>query len=321
MAEHENVNLVGREDGELEMTEHPSPQGPRGLSGWSLAPRSLSEAKHYAKMIAGSDMVPQAYRNKPANVLVAVQMGAEVGLKPLQALQHIAVINGKPSLYGDGLIALCLQHPDCEDIRETFDAATNTASCQVKRRGHQWYETTFSEADAKSAGLWGKSGPWKQYPKRMLALRARGFALRNKFADALAGMGVAEELSDIPVHEARIETPAPPPQSRTAALSARLQSNELSTEVSEADEVALHEPIEGEVVPDQATEPAPAVTGDQDGEVSEELHAVLIELKMASVPDDLKRCSELVNSLEDPAEKRQAGKALAETAMRVASND
>jgi hypothetical protein len=51
-------------------------------------------------------------------------------------------------------------------------------------------------ADAKAAGLWAKGGPWTQYPKRMLAMRARGFALRNAFADVLRGLVTAEEAGD-----------------------------------------------------------------------------------------------------------------------------
>ena len=61
--------------------------------------------------------------------------------------------------------------------------------------------TTFSEQDAKVAGLWGKSGPWKQYPKRMLQMRARGFNLRDNFADILGGLITAEEARDMPEAE------------------------------------------------------------------------------------------------------------------------
>ncbi len=54
----------------------------------------------------------------------------------------------------------------------------------------------ISKEDAKKAGLWGKAGPWSQYPKRMLQMRARSFALRDKFADALSGLIMAEEAQD-----------------------------------------------------------------------------------------------------------------------------
>jgi hypothetical protein len=72
--------------------------------------------------------------------------------------------------------------------------------CEAKRRGYPAPTVVrFSMADAKRAGLAGKAGPWTQYPGRMLTLRARGFALRNAFADALRGLITAEEAQDYPV--------------------------------------------------------------------------------------------------------------------------
>jgi hypothetical protein len=77
-------------------------------------------------------------------------------------------------------------------------------------------EATFSVADAKRAKLWGKSGPWTQYPKRMLAMRARGFAIRDAFPDAMRGMITAEEAQDYPTKSAPrdvtpVEDPKPEP--------------------------------------------------------------------------------------------------------------
>jgi len=170
-----------------------------------LTPSNLKEAIEYATIIANSAMVPKPYQNKPGDILVAVQMGAELGLKPIQALQNIAVINGRPSIYGDALLALVQAHPSFEDIKESFDEKTNTAICTVKRKNQSEYTVSFSAEDSKKAGLWGKSGPWTQYPKRMLQLRARGFALRDKFADALGGLITAEEARDYPSDGAKID--------------------------------------------------------------------------------------------------------------------
>jgi hypothetical protein len=173
-------------------------------STFSLVPRSLAEAMEFSKILAQSDLVPKDYRNKPGNVLVAIQMGAEVGLAPMQAVQSIAVINGRPSLWGDGLLALVQGHGDCEDVIETDDG--ETATCIVKRRGRADTTATFSMADARNAGLAG-GNVWKSYPKRMRQMRARGFALRDAFADVLKGLNLAEEQRDIV--EARAEVKAP----------------------------------------------------------------------------------------------------------------
>jgi len=128
------------------------------------------------------------------DIMIAVQHGLEVGLSPMSALQNIAVVNGKPCIYGDAALALCCSHPAFLDIEETVEG--NTATCIVKRRDRSPVVRKFSEADAKKAGLWGKQGPWSSYPARMLQMRARSWALRDAFPDALKGLGVAEEVRD-----------------------------------------------------------------------------------------------------------------------------
>ena len=167
--------------------------------GFALAPQNMAEAMDMATMLSRSGMVPGAYKGKPEDTLVAMMLGAELGLNPIQSLQNIAVINGKPSIYGDALAALVQNHPAFGGMEESFDENTMTASCTVWRRGGTKHTQTFSKADATKAGLWGKAGPWKLYDKRMLQMRARGFALRSQFADALAGLITREEAEDMPV--------------------------------------------------------------------------------------------------------------------------
>ncbi len=166
-----------------------------------LALASMDDAYRFAKMVASSEFSPKDFRGKPESCLLAIQAGSEVGLSPMQSLQSIAVINGRPSIWGDAAMALVQASPVCEYVREYVegDGDNLVAVCEAKRRGYPAPTVVrFSVADAKKAGLWGKSGPWQQYPARMLALRARGFALRNAFADALRGLVTAEEAMDYP---------------------------------------------------------------------------------------------------------------------------
>jgi hypothetical protein len=157
-------------------------------------------------------------------VLVAIQWGREVGLGPLQALQNIAVINGRPSIWGDAALALVRGHPDCASVQEGAEGEGDARHgwCEVTRRGEQPQRRTFSIADAKRAGLWGKSGPWTQYPDRMLQLRARGFAIRDVFPDALRGVLTREEAEDTPPEPRHVENlaaavaPAPAPAASPA---------------------------------------------------------------------------------------------------------
>ena len=185
--------------------------------GFALQPQNLDQAMQMAGMLANSQMVPKSYQNKPNDTLVAMMMGAEIGLNPIQALQNIAVINGKPAIYGDALLALVQSHPKFGGQEEGFDESTMTATCTVWRKGEdQKHTVVFSKLDAEKAGLWGKSGPWSQYPKRMLMWRARGYALRDKFADALGGLITVEEAQDIPAE--RDITPTRQAESAPVAL-------------------------------------------------------------------------------------------------------
>lgn len=184
------------------------------LKPFSLVPTNLQEAVHYARMISNSSFVPAQFRGKPEDILVAVQWGAELGLPPLQSLQNIAVINGRPTLWGDAALAVVQQHQDYEWIKEFVeedDKGNVTAVCMIKRAGHETHRSEFSLEMAKKAGLLGRQGPWTQYPKRMLQMRARGFALRDIFADALRGLITREEAMDYKIVEAVVPEESSPP--------------------------------------------------------------------------------------------------------------
>lgn len=167
----------------------------RPSNQFDLSPQTFEQALTFSNYLAESDLVPKDFKGKPGNCLIAMQWGSELGLKPLQSLQNLAVINGRPALWGDAVIALVLASPVCEYVTEDDDG--KTAYCRVKRKGAPEQVRTFSVEDAQKAGLSGKQGPWTQYPKRMRQMRARAFALRDVFPDVLRGLPVAEELEDM----------------------------------------------------------------------------------------------------------------------------
>jgi len=140
-------------------------------SNQGFAPVTLDEAMRFSDMLAKSQMVPKAYQGKPEDVLVAVQWGRELGLAPLQALQNIACINGKPSVYGDAAMALVQASSVCENIEEFFeneDTSAMVAVCIARRKGRTPVTVKFSIDDAKRAGLWGLC------PERCLPRRFKG---------------------------------------------------------------------------------------------------------------------------------------------------
>ena len=192
-----------------------------------LALATFDDAFRFASMVAKSDFAPKDFKGKPESCLLAIQHGAEIGLSPMQSLQNIACINGRPAIWGDAALAVVMASAVCEYVREHLegDGDAAVAICEAKRRGYEKPTVSrFSMQDAKRAGLAGKSGPWTQYPRRMLQLRARGFALRDAFPDVLKGLVTAEEAQDYPVtpprsvdagsgitvhHVASFEPPAP----------------------------------------------------------------------------------------------------------------
>lgn len=189
-----------------------------GAAPQALVPTTFEGVFRMAQVIAVSGMAPKGM-DTPEACTVAIMNGLEIGLTPMQAVQSIAVVNGRPTVWGDAAKALCLGSPMCEDIIETISGTGDNmvARCEARRKGKSPSVGEFSVAKAKKASLWGKSGPWTQYPERMLQLRARAFALRDAFPDVLRGVAIREELED--VAEFRDVTPPAPPAPPAAQIS------------------------------------------------------------------------------------------------------
>lgn len=179
--------------------------------GFSLQPRNLKEALKICEYLASSSLVPKQYQGNPQDVLVAINWGQEVGLKPLQSLNSVAVVNGTPSMYGAAPLALARQHPDFEWILEDNEAFAyardnvkgwehlkdknpdDTSICIIKRSGEPPVVREFSKEDVKTAGL---GNVHKSYPKDMRKYRARSRALEASFGDVLKGIHQAEIVEE-----------------------------------------------------------------------------------------------------------------------------
>lgn len=195
-------------------TTQPRPQIVAGGSVAALVPQSLDEAFRVSQAIAASGLAPRGLE-KPEQIMVAIMAGAELGFAPFQSLQSFAVVNGRPTLWGDGLVAV-VRRNGCT-IREWHE--DDTAFCEVKRPDTgETILRSFSQADAAKAGLSGKTGPWQQYPQRMRAMRARAWAVRDGCADMLRGFQVAEEVQDYqPITARTVPTERPNLAARLAA--------------------------------------------------------------------------------------------------------
>lgn len=214
-----------------------------------LVPTTMQEVMDLAELMSKSEMVPKIYQGKPGNVTVAILAGHPLGLNPFSACQSFAVINGTPSLFGDALLGIVRGSGLLTKISETVSENGQVATCYLTRRGEDPVCRTFTMDEAKKAGLLSKQGPWQAYPKRMLQMRARAFALRDVFPDILRGIGIAEEIEDIGRTEASVVVVEEPKTLGTAAVKESLKAAVKTEKVAET-------VVETEVADD---EPAPVV--------------------------------------------------------------
>lgn len=195
---------------------------------------NLDEMCKFADLVIQSKLAPKGFTTMSA-VVVALQMGAEVGLTPMASLQNIAVINGRPCIWGDAQLAVCRSSGLFDEAAFQETAEGDVATCVVRRLPNgQLIRKTFSMADAKRAKLAGKDGTWQTYPQRMLQMRARSWALRDAFSDVLRGFYSAEEVGDIPAVSATHTNATPSHEEQADAAAAARESQPKEPPAPEA---------------------------------------------------------------------------------------
>lgn len=177
-----------------------------------IAPTTVEEAARMAQAVIIGGLAPSSYKNDPGMIMLGIMSALEAGLPPLYGLRQIAIINGRPTIWGDGAVAL-VQAKNLIASMETEWIGTKPTDkdlskwpddygCRVtiKRRNQEGaYVGEFTVGKAKMAKLWlnAKKVPWLEHPERMLFNRARAFPLRDGFADALGGIAIREEIEDM----------------------------------------------------------------------------------------------------------------------------
>lgn len=170
-----------------------------GTNGLQLA--SLDDMWRFATCVVKSGFAPKGME-KAESVLIALEMGFEVGLPPMASLQNIAVVNGRPAIWGDAQAAVCLRSGLVDGGIEDEYTGTPlkddwTCEVSVRRKGvAKAFKGSFSYGEARTADLLGRD-TWKKYPRKMLLARARSEALRKAFPDILKGIKCAEEMEGV----------------------------------------------------------------------------------------------------------------------------
>lgn len=269
-----NAVTVARDNNQV--VAKPKPPLTGGGQIAALVPQDFEQAWRVAQVISHSGMAPRDMQT-PEKLVVSIMHGLEIGLPPMQAIQSIAVVNGRPTVWGDGALGLVRGSGHLEDFEERLEGEGDAlrAVCRCNRKGQATpIIRTFSVAEARKAGLWGKSGPWSQYPQRMLAMRARAFALRDGFADVLKGIGITEEVHDY--SGLSMQEPAQP--SITAAA-LKQQAGVIDGEAREVSDTVAPAPQGAAVASgESAQSPAAAPTAEQAtaGEILDEAWQALV---------------------------------------------
>lgn len=221
--------------------------------------KSFDDFWRFATVLSASGLAPKGME-KPESIMIALQMGAELGLSAMASVQNIAVINGRPGVWGDSMLGICRasgvfdEEAFSEEVTGDGDKMIGRVTVRRLPRGKA-IQQEFSVDDAKKAGLWGKAGPWTQYPKRMLKLRARSFALRDAFADILRGFPCAEEVQDY-IDAEPVRASLPKPEKKTLeTLTNQFSQGEHADESHQGDHI---EDVDQSEAPDPLAELAEA---------------------------------------------------------------
>lgn len=208
----------------------------------------------FAKTLAVSEFLPEGLRGKPGNVFMAMMQGLDLGLRPMQALNLIDVIKGKPGLKPEGMRALI--HSAGHDW---IDVEASELRCiiRARRKGSDvWHEVTYTIEQAKNSGDFAKNANYKSRPDDMLYARCTTRMAKRHFADVINGLPSVDDLLDaepepvrptlaqaVAVREAPIEAPVPNPvQTRADVLAAAAEYG--GADPATDDDVADAEPID-----------------------------------------------------------------------------
>jgi len=223
-----------------------------GNSIAAIVPGNTGEVFQLAGIIVSSGMAPKGM-NTPEQAAVAILTGMEVGLSPIQSVNAIAVINGRPTMWGDAVLALVQGSGLLIDIEEKVvgEGQSMKAVCRVDRKSRKTATVReFSYADAQKANILNNA-VWKTYPKRMMQMRARSMALRDCFPDVLSGIHMREEVQDYkPLDE---PTTAGEPIT-ISELSGETQAEEAHENEDITDADIVEEPDTDGLTPEEATQ-------------------------------------------------------------------
>lgn len=281
------------------------------LTSQMFMPTTYAEAMTFCEKAAKADFIPVGLKGKPMDIFLAWQMGATIGLDFFASIQNIAVINGRPCIWGDAALAVVVSHAHYVAHDEWFEIKGKrvtsflnkdpdlVAFCSITRKGQEPKIKSFSVKDAMQAKLWEKPGVWQQYPQRMLQMRARSWAIRDSFPDALKGIAVREEIIDLPPEDYHVIDEKEQPK-----LGIQAVKQAVASKMPEPAPIVEAEIIEEEFVnPEtgEVTDTVPVVPVEETPNVTVE--EITKAIQNAKSFDDLNVAADLIRELPDNDKK------------------
>ena len=194
------------------MTSAMTTTTPRAVSAYP-APDEWRLMWDMGKTLVASRFLPKAI-DTPEKALAIMLKGRELGWPPMRSFQHIHVIEGKPTLSAEGMLALIYEKVPGAVIR-IVETSNERCVIDAGRPGQEPTRFPFTIEDAQRAQVMGKDN-WRKYPRAMLRARAISEMARATFPDALMGCSyVPEELGAIVNEDGEVidvesdPTPAP----------------------------------------------------------------------------------------------------------------
>lgn len=261
------------------------------------APTNWTDLMAFCTELSKSQLIPKDFRDRPADIAIAVAMGNEIGLHWTHALQSIAVINGRPSIWGDGALAVVMVHGAFEWIDENECDDTKGVTT-IKRRGMPPRRYEFTLEMARTAGLLGKD-TYKGHIGRMLQRRSRARCMVDTFPDALKGIAMADDAPIEKIIGGTDEPVAPPPKAKEvqAKLAARKAEQKPAL-----------------------TEKPGAVIDNDTGEILG-ADAIIKKIDAAKSKEELATASDLARSIKDAGKQAEASAAYKSALGRLRSSE
>lgn len=154
-----------------------------------------------AKLFASSSFIPEAFRGKPEDCFIGLQMAVQLKMQPFTLFNTIYVIHGKPAFEAKMLIAMANASGVFRgSIKYAYSGEKATRACKAYATLAETGETveqTVSMEIARAEGWLDKAGSkWNTMPDLMLAYRAASWLIRLHCPEVMYGFTTKEEAED-----------------------------------------------------------------------------------------------------------------------------